>query len=276
MSGALGLAAAASLRNLGIFRGGGRFGGIGGLLRGVNRAETGLVSQAISKEELPSAITGQTADGTRANPFWVIVSPLSRAVGGIPEPGGSPLPHDGDRGGGVFRRLTGLAKRGAGVGAGAWRLFGAGGAATIAGVSAIPEAWQAMYDLLGGGGRAVPPGHPLLSKFGDPARASAFAFQAKPTGLENRILHRFASGKMNADQAERQLAAVESLGSRRGDVQRVTVQGEAKGHFTFKLVDKQGRTILVQEEKGVPVRLWEAPSSFPSAKGKPGQRRGRG
>jgi hypothetical protein len=268
MTGALGLAAAASLRNLGAFRGAGRFGRLGRILGGVNAVETGVISQAISKEELPSAITGQTADGTRANPFWVIVSPLSRAVGGIPEPGGSPLP--GPNSGGGWGNL--LAKAGGWAGLAKWGGRVGGIAALAGGVAEFDQHVRRRF---------------VRDKYFDP-RTWVHAVAKVPGAImdQEHWSNRFylARNPLVQSQALVKGAGYEGIGliatalADKGIAtdRVVHVQGEAKGAFTIRLIDKNGREILVHEEKGVPVRLWEAPSSFPSAKGKPGTRRGRG
>lgn len=62
-----------------------------------SRKAGGLVGGAISAEELPNVIQGGATDGTRANPFWVIISPLSWSVG---SPGGFSSSVPGGGGGG--------------------------------------------------------------------------------------------------------------------------------------------------------------------------------
>lgn len=87
----LSLGAANALRKLGIFK---KFGKVGRFLGAASGIEQAAIGGAIAKEELPAAIAGGATDGTRANPFWVIISPLSWSVG---SPGGfgSPVPGGG-------------------------------------------------------------------------------------------------------------------------------------------------------------------------------------
>lgn len=89
VGGALSLGAASSLRRLGAFQKLGKFGKVGKALSGINAVERAAIGGAITAEELPAAMAGGATDGTRANPFWVIISPLSWAVG---SPGGLAAP----------------------------------------------------------------------------------------------------------------------------------------------------------------------------------------
>lgn len=82
IGGALALGAGNALRRLGAFRGMGRLGKFGRFLGAATGIEQAAIGGAISKEELPAAISGGATDGTRSNPFWVIISPLSWSLGG--------------------------------------------------------------------------------------------------------------------------------------------------------------------------------------------------
>jgi hypothetical protein len=92
VGGALALATASRFRRL---LGAGRFGGRLGRFLGIaGAAQQEALNQAITKEELPAAIAGGKTDGSRGNPFWVIISPLSWSMAPqnplMPGPGGGP------------------------------------------------------------------------------------------------------------------------------------------------------------------------------------------
>jgi hypothetical protein len=107
IAGALGIAAASRLRALSAFRTGGRFGRAGRALGILGNAQREAIGGAITAEELPAAIAGGKTDGTRANPYWVIISPLSWSVG---SPGGFMSP-TGAAGGKAADTVEGAAEK---------------------------------------------------------------------------------------------------------------------------------------------------------------------
>lgn len=248
VSTALGLGAANSLRRLGAFNG--RFGGLGRFLGAANTAEQALVGGAISKEELPAAISGGATDGTRANPFWVVISPLSWSLGS-PTGGGS---SSGGVGGGFLGKLPlGLAGRVAG-GIGAGFILGKG-----------------LWDYMSNPSKAPKGG-----------KSWSWAIQHPVGSVESTLGDIFGRGNSTFDRAvslkknQPLLAALTQAGLvnqyLHGQIQRITFEGNPKADLTIKLVDQHGKTISIQEQKGVPI----IPKAkvFPSSQGKAGSRKG--
>lgn len=245
VGGTLGLGAANALRRLGAFKGLGRFGKLGKFVGAASSVEQAAISGAIGKEELPAAIAGGKTDGTRANPYWVIIAPLSWSMGNL---GGANNPGSGG-GGGVPSFIGKLGKMGkftpalageiaAGVGA-----VAAGGyligtkhgrslltAEHIGGVR-TSYSWAEIGKMLGGAGK---PG----------------------TGIE-------------------QVMAENSMRKMPGSiVNPLEVRGGADLNILVKSVDAQGNVIGTEKHK-VPVKLWSA-KQFPTTGGKPGQHAGKG
>jgi hypothetical protein len=249
VSTALGLGAANALRRFGAF---GRVGKLLGLAGGI---ETAAVGQAISKEELPNAITGGATDGTRANPFWVIISPLSWSVG---QPGGALGGTGGDGTPAVLAKggRFGLAARVFGSAAAAF-VLGKGGYDYFSNPAAAPKS---------GHGWAWALSHPvgdvnetLADLFGRGNRSISFGVLSKLKGLDPA--HQSAA-----------LKAIQAAGLQNANISRVVFEGNPKADLTIKFVDKDGKTLTVQEHKGVPI-IPKA-KTFPSAQGKAGSRKG--
>jgi hypothetical protein len=267
-AGALSLGAANALRRFGAFgKLGGKFGGrFGRFLSGATAVEQAAIGQAISKEELPSLISGGKTDGSRGNPFWVVISPVSWQLG---QPGGgfgsdptNPLNKlPGNKSGGGFS-IGGFLKK-----VGDW-------GTKIAG----PAALAARFGKLGAvgiGAMTIADLAAILTYPGDTA-------QGGPK-LRNRLtIHptnpnkSLASLGVPATEVGPLLAALNQTGQlgafRQGQIQTIKFEGNPKADLTIKLVDAQGRTIVVQEHKGVPI-LPKA-KTFPSSQGKPGSRKG--
>lgn len=291
----LALGAANALRRYGALSGigrrvGGRFGKVGNFIGGASAVEQGLVSSAISKEELPAAIGGGAADGSRANPYWVIISPLSWSVG---SPGGFSSSTGGGGGGGkggFFSKIGNAVKRYAGYGASGLSGLGLAGSAVVAGVGAIPAVYNELYKhFLEPDGRPVPPGHPRLARYArmeDKNIGSGLTVGSNPLPPRiNRILDKFGQGKISADIAEKLLG--QPQGSRASGPGMFTalsqaidksfrktslyVEGVAKVEVDITSLDAQGRRHTVR--RGVDVKLIPA-RSFPTKQGRPGSRRG--
>lgn len=295
VGGAVSLGAANALRRLGVFRGMGRFGKLGRLIGGASAIEQAAIGQAISKEELPAAISGGAADGSRANPYWVIISPLSWSVG---SPGGlsQPVPNPGHTSTeskiahSLWSRVKGFLP----------------GSAAVAGLTSSGRAalGMAARGLIGvapkvGGGvglgylmaMAFPEnaGHGSRLGFGDYNLAGMFPH----TNFNNLpVLKRLASGR-NRDSAFGSSKAVSNVIGRlldhdispqraeqllEGALRRATqnnaiqVAGAAKLDVTVTTKHPDGtssRTV----KRGVPVKLWNA-KQYPTKQGKPGSRKG--
>lgn len=263
VGGAFGLAATRSVNRLlggRMFRGAGRFGKFLGAAGAIQQE---ALSSAISKEELPAAISGGKTDGSRGNPYWVIISPLSWAVG---SPGGFMSP-TGKTG------VTEDIKKYGGWGAALFARYGSKA------VSGLKGAGSAM-ELFGAQAPAIPDMIAILQgkdPFSDPRTKGmknlAHFWKNSGTPLENSIVDRVSKNKLTPQAAERRLAALASIGDRARGVQHIAVTGEANGTFLVKMVDDHGNVIATVKEKGVPVKLWGA-KQFPSSGGKPGVHKG--
>lgn len=275
LAGGIGLGAANALRRLGAFkRFGGRFGKLGKFIGAASSVEQAAISGAISKEELPAAIAGGKTDGTRANPFWVIISPLSWSVG---SPGGFSSPNPNMP---AEQKLLDDAKKIGRKGAvpfgAAWRAIGIGGAATISAALAVPGAVEHVARLFYGPSRAVPAGHPLLSRYAKAESAmhpgdSLYVGQLNPktriTPQVEAVLDKFAMGKMSADRAETLLRRMQPGAA--GNPIHVTGSTEVDINVTTKHPD--GTTSRHRQRAHIdiiPVK------SYPTAKGKPRARKG--
>ena len=256
-AGAFTLGAANALRRMGAFgKLTGRFGGkFGKFLGGATALEQGAITSAISKEELPSLISGGKTDGTRGNPFWVVISPVSWSMGGPTGSGGGNNSPGG--GGGLF----GLFKK-------APLMFGRTAAEAAAGFIAAKGTWDYINNPSkaprGHHGWTWAVEHPVgsfESTLGDifgrggPDKFSRMVALKKHPALLNALQ---ASGQMNAYL--------------QGGITKIEFAGNPKADLTIKLVDAQGRTITVQEHKGVAI-LPKA-KTFPTSQGKPGSRKG--
>lgn len=258
VGGALGLGAANALRRLGAFKGLGRFGKIGRAIGGISSIEQAAISGAISKEELPAAISGGKTDGSRGNPFWVIISPLSWSLG---TPGGAfaPGPNLPTPGGkGIFGKIGGAVRKwGSGAAAAGWGVgrVAAFGLGTVAAGAA--EAILIPFTMAGDTEQGQ-------------NRKGPFSVSRK------QLMSGQTAGQIfGPNNAAAVFAALSAAHMKTNDLRRIDIAGEAKGEFTVKLVDEHGNVVSVQEKKGVPVKLWSA-KQFPTTGGKPGQHNGKG
>lgn len=257
VSGGLTIGAAGALRRFGAFSKLGRFGKLGGFLSGASALQREAIGGAITKEELPAAIAGGATHGTRGDPFWVTITPLSWKMapndlfGGGITPNAPPGPKTN-----WLKKVAGWGSKAAGPLALAARARGlvsvAAGAAGVATV--FPEAWDFLTRQFQGTGRAVPAGHPLLAKYASGASGQGLQWTTTSKSIQD-VLDRFATGKMGANRAE-------------------TLLGNAKLRADFEITLKHpdGSTSK-HRQRGVPVQLQGA-RVFPSAQGKPGSRGG--
>lgn len=250
MGGALSLGAASALRRLGVFSNlGGKFGKLGKGVGLLGAAQRTAIGGALTTEALPGAIAGLAVDGSRGNPFWVIIHPLSWSVGspgGLSQPiGDSPL----------------LGKKSMFNKYGKYAPMAGAMAALVASPIVAQEIAQvfAKDDVSSGKARGLSSGFPLLSKFAKSIRGSGMSgsfFQDHPSTAQQQILDAYTKRYISAQTAESRLAKLEGT----LDV-------------TMKLTDEQGRNLGKATVRGVPVKLWNA-KQFPTAKGKPGSRKG--
>lgn len=232
-----------------------------------------MIANALAVESAPNVLAGGPTDGTRANPFWVIVHPDSWMVG---TPGGSGGPFSGPvppiapvPGGGTLRKLArGVSKYG-------------GPAALVTG--SLLAAWE----LGQAGGHVVRPNSRDLAREGlkpenmtpDQLRAwnagrwvkipqpgEPFAQRLQPgQDLAEVFRQRLAIPPAMAELVGRNLTR--ELDKREFIPVVVEVKGDAKNDMTIRLVDSQGRTLVVEEKKGLPTKFQMAKPA-PSYRGK--------
>lgn len=212
-----------------------------GRLMGRGGGGSAAATAAITAEELPRILGGVGGGqngaplGTRADPIWVVISPVSWALG---SPGGMApsTPGDGNpRGPRVFPFLRRNARR------------------------AIPFGGANPGTALATGVVAGSIAEGIWLTHGQPApgvtRGDWTPAQQRMIAVADRFAGQF--GHFDAQRA-------------------VELKGNMQADMTVKLVDAQGRTITVQEKKGVPVKL--IPNNgpqMPNTKGKKGSSRGR-
>ena len=265
-AGAFSLGAANALRRMGAFgKLSGRFGGkFGKFLSGATAVEQTAITQAIGKEELPSLIGGGKTDGSRGNPFWVVISPVSWQMGG-PTGGGGGGSSSSSGGGlsGFLKKVASWGKTGAAAvgGAALARVGGTAGLRVALTAAGLPAA--AIADVLA-----------VLTYPGDTP-------QGGPKTKNRLTIHPTKSSTLagmgvSKDQITPLFAALTASGLwnqyRAGQLQTIKFEGNPKADLTIKLVDAQGRTITIQEHKGVAI-LPKA-KTFPTSQGKPGSRKG--
>jgi hypothetical protein len=293
----LALGAANALRRYGAMSGlgarlGGRFGRLGKVVSGATGIEQGLISSAISKEELPAAIGGGAADGSRANPYWVIISPLSWSVG---SPGGFQSPTGR---GNTLNEIESDAKKYGGWGALAAqrlkrfaRIGGRfGGPATIAAIALAQRGDQGQtYPQMLGPRRDTLVNRYYNAIYGHPELARGLP---PLNGRIRNIIGHALRGNLSSDDAERLLAGkhgvrwfermqqgtgggmFNSLSAALDRSFRKTslfVEGVARVEVDITQLDAQGKRHTLR--RGVDVKLIPA-RSFPTKQGQPGSRRG--
>jgi hypothetical protein len=242
------IGAVAALRRLGAFNKLGGLGRFGKFISGASDLERAAIGGAIAKEELPSAIAGTAGDGSRASPFWVVIAPLSWQLG---QPGGAFNPNNkepGSPGGGpsIFTRAKGFVRKFPVVVAPALPIL-ADAAPPVAGLAA----GFAFGKYVIGHGQ----NWSQLRKQGYTQSQILRARESVPAAYRTPLLNALELSQLGPKQ-----------------LQTIKFEGNPKADLTIKLVDAQGRTISIQEHKGVPI-LPKA-KTFPSAQGKAGSRKG--
>lgn len=269
--------------------------GIGRLIFGkVGSKAGGLAGTAIEGEEAANIASGGAVDGTRSNPFWVVISPWSwqfgnQGPGGIGFGPSGPTPNTGDH------LLNDLKKAGGGAAlAAGLRTVGLRGALVVGGT-----ALDAATVGLGAYKYFSNPGKKIMVPGGDKLSSGAsWAWAAEhPVGDVQKTLgdifghgnggisfdavtavksnHLFDGLNLNQNQGNSLLYALSHLGgpSAHNVKQLVEVAGQAQGEFKIQMVDANGNVIKTVTEKGVPVKIWTK-AGHPQAQGKPGSRKG--
>lgn len=249
-----------------------------GLGRLIGRAPTLSAAALVGSGLGAFEATGLQGAGSRSNPFWVIIDPLTWFMPGAPSDMGTGT---GGGGGGGGRPPT------VPVWARNWRTLLRGGAATTA-LLAAPFAAQKAQDALTGheiarqAAREVPGGHPLLQALSRPTRGTGISFTQQPNEAQQRILSAFIHRYISADVAERRLKMLEN------GVQRPQRGGTGFG-FAQSLVGEAGIIIQfrgtpeleamlkdINRTEHVPVKLWPKTSQRQTFRGQQKTQRGAG
>jgi hypothetical protein len=204
-----------------------------------------LVGGLLATEAMPNVLAGGPTDGTRSNPFWVIIHPDSWYVG---TPGGRGMGSPTDPPGtpGFFKKF---AKRVPPV-------LPFGGLATTAAATAVAAPFAlAGYDFYNSRiGHATNVGDPysFRGRVTNKVSVEDLIKRANPDlgwGMRKDIM--YGIGKHDPPNFRPMV---------------VEVQGKAHQDFTIKLVDAQGRTLKVEDKKGV--LHFENAKQAPTYKGK--------
>lgn len=270
-------------------KGVGRIPGVGPLLnrmglgRLIGRAPAlsaaALVGSGLNAFEASGLQGAFQGAGSRNNPFWVVIDPLSWFMPGAPGSGmggGS-----GGGGGGGLPPVAGFWARN-------WKSMLRGGTVATA-VLATPFVAKTAQDALTrheidqGGAREVPGGHPLLAALARPRRATGISFMQQPSDAQQRILSSFVHRYISADVAEKRLRALEMNHG------RVTQRGGTGFGFAEQLVGEAGITIQfkgtpeleaflrdINRREHVPVKLWPKTSQRQTFRGQQKTQRGAG
>jgi hypothetical protein len=227
---------------------------------------------------MPTGVPGVAGAGSRTNPFWVVIDPMSWFLPGAPSGGGigGGVPGTGAGGGGLggfLRRQAGRVGTAVG-GAGSFlmrrqllRLVRAG-ALPVAVLSALafPEDAGAG-ELTGADVAARRPGdpgffnqrrHPFISRL-------MRNMPREHSRGTNRMLDRFASGDISANHFERWLRVM-AMRNAQGRGDNVEIEGEAALQIGIQLNDDARRLLKVSAPEGIPVKLW--PKNAPQHRGK--------
>lgn len=214
--------------------------------RGGASPGTELASTLLATEAMPNVLAGGTTDGTRANPYWVIIHPDSWYVG---SPGGNTGlygPNSPPGGGGAkwLKRIP--------------PIIPVGGIASAAAASAV----AAPFVLAGVDFYNSRVGHG----------------GARSVSMQQRMSPSQSLSKLLMDKGGLSWAMTKDIEQgyhRRGLGDPVIVRMQADDvhqQFTIKLVDAQGRTIKIEDKKGVPMKFSAVTS--PTYKGKNKSKRG--
>lgn len=209
--------------------------------RSIGGGAKGLAGAGIIAEQAGNLLSGGATDGTMANPYWVVISPASWALGG---PSGTGTTTPGES---FFKKVTNKFPAAAALGA---RFAGPAALATgllYAEQHTVKGAIEGSTFLKGLPGGKYTKGD-LQNDIG-------------------KLFHTITgTGSSPAIDSALQFAHM-----RRGDVSKIEVEGTAKTDVTVRLTDKDGRVVSVTEHKGIPTKLQTAKQ--PSSRGKKSDRR---
>lgn len=216
--------------------------------KGASAAERSAVEGALMAEAGPQVITGGAADGSRGNPFWVIIHPYSNYVG---VQGGAGGPIGGGGGDTNVIPINTSSKKmptwARGVGG---KVIGVGTAYMVAS-QLMNNRWNGK-DSYG----------QFASDVSSPFRAIHGLFGGSDKGSGGKVQDAFWTMMQQSKATQR-----DALG------RPTVVHGKFDPlHVKATMVDKKGN-VLGTAEGQAPVKLW-GPSTFPSSQGKPGSRTG--
>lgn len=201
-----------------------------------------LVGGLLATESAQNVLAGAATDGTRANPFWVIIHPVSWMVGG---PSGGMGPNAPTTPGtpGFFKRW---AKR-------VPPIIPAGGLASTAAATAVAAPFVAAgYDFY---------------------RSRVGKGGALPVDWQQKIAPSESLTKLLMEKGHLSWGVtkdIENAYHKRGIGDPVAIRmtaADVHQQFTIRLVDAQGRTITVETKKGLPMKFTVAKPA-PTYKGK--------
>lgn len=255
-----------------------RGGGLGRAGRAIDMAADmagGITRNALVAEASPNILSGGKTDGTRANPFWVIIHPATRMLGSVTDPvAGSSGGTDTTPGPGFLKKITRKIPlvplaRGAGP------------------VAAAAAAGYYAGQIDKAHGRTMGKGNfPFLEKFKEHALGGP---DWEPTSSEWKVIDAFQGGKLSSAQADQrlgrlaagnpnrwlslqQLQRVNAMQPNYGpNQQEVQVGGSGEIQVSVTAVDAKGNKIGAGVG-AVPVKLWGARTQ-PTSRGKPRETR---
>jgi hypothetical protein len=244
----------------------GRLGRIGGRALGaaggpVLASEVGAGLGAFQATGM-SAGPGVQGAGSRGNPFWVVVDPLSWYLPGAPS-------GTGGMGG------AGVATRGGGGGLSGFLRRQGGRIAGGLGAGAAGAAGRAGFGALGLGALAAADVVAILSMAGDSEQRHSplllsrrqqhqYPFLSRLIGnIDKRKfsqgtreqLTKFATGDISAAHFERWLRVM-ALRNAQGKGQQVDIDGQAILKISIDVPDDVKRLLKISSPQGVPISLW--------------------
>lgn len=268
-TGVLGLAGRGLLRIPGI-----------GRVMSSNPALRGIFGSAAAKGGAMSAAAlvgsglgafSSKALGTRTDPYWVVIDPLSWFMPGAPS---------GLGGGGNEPPGTNVPKV-----IPPW-MKGLGGATLLIATPVIAKMVKDEVDKRAekaGKFRAIPKGHPLLDLFGDTQdRATGMTLHLKghgqgatPSAAQKRILDAYRKKEITADQAEARLSKTMSRtsGGRAGGSPVTDIQGTVEGSVKVEATPELKK--LLKVDTHIAVKFWPPTQAASGTRGKKKNIRGK-
>lgn len=228
------------------------FRGTVGVLSGIGKAQQAAVGAAIMTEEAGNVAAGLTPDGSRANPFWVIISPWSWQFG-----------------------QGGMGQGGAGGGGNVPPIVtGVGRAATLARIATVLGVGYGSYEV----GKGIFSGkQPAGVKAHQGWSLNDWKWSVTHPGailqMGGADLRKAFGGGGDWSKAMAIKRGLEAAHVKTSQLRDLSVSGTAKADLRIHLVDKNGNEITVVEKKGVPIAVVK--DVAPHSQGRPGVRSGK-